>query len=176
MKHPCILCQLPATRAACCKQYLCDEHGGSVLLHDCPEAKRIDAIASDPAKLKAWRAENAPEEAGTTAVVAALDAMPEIEMAWQSRKRGGVRANDAAKSVADVTALSRPDGIHVEVEMKGTHKDACACGSCSAQRDRAERVRGAGGVYVAGVRKPQDAVNGVRMGLAMARARERGAA
>lgn len=131
----------------------------------------LGEIASDPKKLAQWKRDNAPEEAMTGALVDALNALPDIELAWQSRKRGGFKANDGARSVGDVTAIARdPRGLHVEVELKGSHKDGCGCDSCAAQRARAERIN-AYGLYVGPVRTVAQAVDGVRLGLARARGR-----
>jgi hypothetical protein len=153
----------PAKKAVCCGLKLCESHASSVKAHDCPRVAELNAMTKDQR-----RALLTGEEGITPALVDALNKLPEIEMAWQSRKRGGVRANDAARAVADVTFIAR-GGLHGEVELKGSHKDDCPCESCACQRDRAERIRGAGGVYIAGVRTVQGGIDGVRMGLARAR-------
>jgi hypothetical protein len=114
-------CQRPAKKATCCGQRLCDAHE---LDHDCPRARELLSMSKADARAFLSR-----EDSVTVQVVDALNVCPDIELAWQARRRGGVRANDAARAVADVIAVSR-DGIHVEVEMKGSHRDACPCDSC----------------------------------------------
>lgn len=163
MIRGCALCQgSPSTKAVCCGQRLC---ATCLNKHPCPRAAELLAMTKEQAREFLSR-----EDALQVGVVEALNRDAEIEMAWQSRKRGGIRANDAARAVADVTAVAR-GGIHVEVELKGSHKDDCPCRSCAAQRDRAERIRAVGGVYVGPVRSVREALDGVKMQLAHARGR-----
>src|SRR3954468_7705284 len=82
----CAICQhSPATRSVCCGQRLCD---GCTLTHPCPRAAELLAMTKSQA-----RDFLSQEDSLTTAIVGALSKLPEIERAWQSRKRGGVRAN-----------------------------------------------------------------------------------
>ena len=50
-------------------------------------------------------------------------------------------------------------------------RSECGCDSCAAQREWGALLVASGGVYVADVRNVQQAVDGVRMGLARARAK-----
>lgn len=169
MTRGCVIpnCQrTPAKKAICCGMRLCEEHASSVKAHDCPRVAELNAMTKDQR-----RALLTGEEGITPQLVDALNALPEIEMAWQSRKRGGVRANDPARAVADITFVVR-GGLHGELELKGSHKKDCPCRSCTAQRDRGDRIRGAGGVYVDDVRMLQQGVDEVRLAIARARAKE----
>jgi len=126
-----------------------------------------------PADVLAWKRANEPEQTLTTEVIEALNKLAGVEV-WQARRRGGVQANDARSGVPDVIGWSRHGGIFVAVETKRAHPDQHDCPSCNAQRDFGERLVADGGVYVGGVRNVQQAVDGVRMGLARRRGVPRG--
>lgn len=160
---------------------LCQTHAESGAAHDCPEQKRLLEIASDPTKLKAWKLANAPEEAMRTQIILALNLLPDVHVtAVDSGHKGGNGLTEPG--FADIVGRSRPDGIFIAVESKNSHaagerqKGECACKSCKAQRAWGASVVEDGGVYVAGVRTVAQAVDGVRIGLARARAKTGAAA
>jgi hypothetical protein len=167
----CTICQrAPAKKAICCGQRLCDEHAESCTAHDCPTQRALTSMSERDVKL--WKAANAPEQTLTTAVIVAWNALPEIEFAWQGKK-GGIRAHDVAPGLPDVLGYASDDARLCGAETKRNHKDGCGCDSCVAQRDFGARLTAAGGVYVGSVRSVQQAIDGVRMGLARVRAGER---
>lgn len=163
-------CQRASTgRCPWCKLRFCAEHE---LRHDCPPQQAIARAADDPTLKRRALAERAPEETLTTQVIAALQST--VPGLWRrTKRRQGNRSSDDADGVLDIEGIAAPDGIHCEVETKNDHRDGCACRPCASQRDRAEQVRGAGGVAVLGVRDVQAAVDGVRMELARKRGGER---
>lgn len=169
MTRGCAICQrAPAKKAVCCSQKLCEEH---TMDHPCPRAAEL--LAMTPQDVKRWKEENAPEEALATQVLAELNKLPGVTM-WRTKRRQGARRSDDLDGVLDLGGHAAPDGIAVYVELKRDHKDDCGCRSCASQRDFAARAQGAGCVVVLGVRSLRQAVDGVKMGLARARAREAG--
>jgi len=168
----CDICQRTPTTKCACGMRLCVDHE-SELKHDCAHAKKLDAIASDPKAKREWLRAHEGEESLTSDVVEALNKLPEIEEAWQAKKRGGVRAGQVALRVPDVLAYAKDGAILIGVELKRQHKDDCPCESCVGQKDWGARLRARGGVFVENARTVAQAVDGVKLGLAMARGRER---
>lgn len=118
-----------------------------------------------PAQVREWKRANEPEEAMTTQAITELNKVAGVTV-WRTKRRQGPRAKDELDGVLDIGGFAAPEGIAVYVEMKRNHKDDCLCGSCADQRDFAARAAAAGCVVVTGVRSVQQAVDGVRMGLA----------
>jgi len=128
-----------------------------------------------PDQVRRWKKENAPEEEFTTQVIRALNLLAFVTV-WRTKRRQGARKSDDLDGVLDIGGHAAPDGIAIYVETKRSCKDGCVCASCTAQRVFAERATGAGCVVVTGVRSVQQAVDGVRMGLARRRGLERSTA
>lgn len=167
----------PAKKAICCGMRLCGAHSESGAAHDCPEQKRLLEIASSPALKKQWFSDNAPEEELTTLVIAALNKLPGLTV-WRSKRKQGPRASTEADSVPDVIGYAHQDARFVGVETKRTcppncERDGCSCGR---QKDWGARLTAAGGVWVGDARTVQQAVDGVRLGLARARSKTGAAA
>jgi hypothetical protein len=168
MIRGCAICQhSPAKKSVCCGQRLCD---GCLLAHPCPRAAELLAMAPDD--VKRWKEENAPEEELTTQMIRALNVLAGVTV-WRTKRKQGARKSDDLDGVLDIGGHAAPDGVAIYVEAKRNHKDGCVCASCESQRDFAARAVAAGCVVVLGVRTVQQAIDGVRMGLARARAHER---
>jgi hypothetical protein len=166
MTHGCVICQrAPAKKSVCCEQKLCEAHE---IAHPCPRTAAL--LAMTPDDVKRWKEENAPEEELTTQVLRALNLLAGVTV-WRTKRKQGPRKSDDLDGVLDIGGHAAPEGIAIYVETKRTCKDGCACSSCTAQRLFAARAVGAGCVVVLGVRTVQQAIDGVRMELARARAR-----
>ena len=70
----------------------------------------------------------------------------------------------APKGTADMIGYM-PGGRFLAAETKASHKDACACDSCEAQRVWGARLTAAGGLYVPRVRSVEQLVDAVRAAL-----------
>lgn len=161
-----------AKKAICCGMRLCEVHGASNAAHDCPEAKRLLETASDPVRKKQWLADRAPEEELTSLVIEALNKLPGVTV-WRSKRKQGPRASNEADSVPDIIGYAHQDARFIGVETKRTcppncERDGCSCGR---QKGWGAQLAAAGGVFVGDARTVQQAVDGVRMGLARARAK-----
>jgi hypothetical protein len=166
MIRGCAICQRsPAKKAVCCGQKLCEEHE---VAHPCPHAAEL--LAMTPKDVARWRKENAPETAFTTQVRDALNLLPGVTV-WRTKRQPKAHQKDDTTSVLDLSGFAAPDGVAIFVETKKDHKDDCRCVTCEDQRDFAARAAAAGCVVVTGVRTVQQAIDGVRMGLARARGR-----
>ena len=85
-------------------------------------------------------------------VIAVLNALPGF-LAWRSQAGlakgcGGGWVHLAPAGTADVVGLYGPHGVFFGVETKNTHRDACKCETCVAQRAWGETVVARGGKYV----------------------------
>lgn len=141
-------------KCACADARLCET---CTMVHRCPSLVNVDR--------KQWLREHAPEEELTTAVIAALLKLEQVRAVWQAKKRGGVRANDAAGRVPDILGYVEPGARMIAVETKRAHAASCKCESCEGQRKWGARLVAAGGVYLADVRSVGDAVERLRAAL-----------
>ncbi len=156
-----------AKRAKCCGLKLCP---ACVDKHPCPWAAELNAIADDPKRRKEWLAAHTPEESLTTQALEAINKLPGVEVR-RTKRRQGARKSDELDGVLDISGDAAPDGRAIYVEMKRDHPDDCQCRGCVNQRDFAARAEARGCVVVLGARTAQQAVDGVRFGLAVARRR-----
>jgi len=116
---------------------------------------------------KEWLKLGKPESDLTDQVVKALRAAGFV--AWQAKKRGGVKANDTSGRIPDVIGFAPPDGRLFSCETKRSHAASCKCESCEGQRKWGARLIADGGVYVPNCRSVAAAVEGVTQGLAVRR-------
>ena len=171
MTRGCTLCQhSPATKSVCCGQRLCES---CTFAHPCPRAAEL--LAMTPDQVRRWKLDHAPEDALGSQVLRGLNLIAGVRMR-RTKRRQGARKSDDLDGVLDLSGHAAPDGIAIYVELKRNHPDDCACPSCGDQRDFAERAAADGCVVVTGVRSVQQAIDGVRMGLARRRGLERSTA
>ena len=93
-----------------------------------------------------------PETSLTRDVIDALNLLPGF-LVWRSqagavKSRGGGWVHMAPAGTADVVGLYGPHGVFFGVETKNTHRDACKCETCVAQRAWGETVVARGGKYM----------------------------
>lgn len=165
---PCTFCPANKGRIRKC---LCPPEKRKPLCPSCAESHGCDITHVN---VKEWKKANAPEERLTTQIIEALNLLPgirveRVDAGGANRSRNSVLRPDPG--AADVQGCTAPDGRALYIETKNIHLDGCPCDSCGAQRLWGAARRAQGAVYVANVRSVRAAIDGVRSGLAIARAK-----